>query len=160
MASHFDEEEKYDTVYERYVNDKRDIIPLETYDDGSFTLMTEMAAEQTVSVSVLYAHPGPRLASRSEALYVLGRKNCVIDAREFIDSYIRPTEYRNPEMKFPQVPVHPKFISLIKELNAQSGAKHVTLSSTLNNILDIFFYHNSDAVACIQAGIVGKGSRQ
>lgn len=160
MALPFDKDEDYDVVFERYKNDSREIIPIEKYDNGMFTMMTEMAAEQTISVSVLATTPGPKLASRAEALYVLGKKKCNMDVRDFIDSYIAPTEYRNPDVKFPQVPVHPKFVNLIKELNAQSGAKHVTLSSTLNNILDMFFYHNSDAVACIQAGTIPSVKKQ
>ena len=47
--------------------------------------------------------------------------------------------YRSSSMKFPQVPIAPKFVKMIKDINAGSGVPHATITSTINNILDRFF---------------------
>ncbi len=97
--------------------------------------------ENTLNLSLLSPPEGSKLASEAEALFVLSKDGKVLETTEsgFIEGYISPMVYRSSSMKFPQVPIPPKFVKMIKDMNAGSGVPHATITSTINNILDRFF---------------------
>lgn len=129
---------------EKFRNDPRKTIESERMPDGRFSPHTLYAMENTLNPSLVSPPEGPRLSDETEALYVLSKSGSGVEMSEeyFIDHYIAPMCYRSSSMKFPQVPIAPRFVKLIKEMNAGSGVPHATLTSTLNNILDSFFSSN------------------
>ena len=96
--------------------------------------------ENTLNLSLVFAPEGPKLANEAEALFVLSKNGHIFETVEsdFIEGYISPMVYRSSSMKFPQVPIAPKFVKMIKDMNAGSGVPHATITSTINNILDRF----------------------
>lgn len=153
---------RYEEIEKEYREDKRKVIPAEKYEDRDmFTQKTILAAEKTLNFSAIYTdEDGPVLASEAEALYVLRNSALPGDIEDFVESNIRPRVYQNPEVKYPQVPVHPRLVALIKELNAKSGVPHVTLSSTLNNLLDNWLSGKRGEVFAILAGNTGNASKR
>lgn len=137
------EEEKGDflEVRKSFEKDPRKVIEIEMDKDGRFSERTRYAMENTLNLSLLSPPEGPKLASEAEALFVLSKRGTVLETTEadFIEGYISPMVYRSSSMKFPQVPIAPKFVKMIKDMNAGSGVRHATITSTINNILDRFF---------------------
>ena len=137
------EEEKVDllAVRKSFEKDPRKVIKIEMNKDGIFSERTIYAMENTLNLSLLSPPEGPKLASEAEALFVLSKRGTVLETTEadFIEGYISPMVYRSSSMKFPQVPIAPKFVKMIKDMNAGSGVPHATITSTINNILDRFF---------------------
>ena len=137
------EEEKVDllAVRKSFEKDPRKVIEIEMNKDGIFSERTIYAMENTLNLSLLSPPEGPKLASEAEALFVLSKRGAVLETTEadFIEGYISPKVYRSSSMKFPQVPIAPKFVKMIKGMNAGSGVPHATITSTINNILDRFF---------------------
>lgn len=137
------EEEKSDflEVRKSFEKDSRKVIEIEMDKDGRFSERTRYAMENTLNLSLLSPPEGPKLASEAEALFVLSKRGTVLETTEadFIEGYISPMVYRSSSMKFPQVPIAPKFVKMIKDMNAGSGVPHATITSTINNILDRFF---------------------
>ena len=137
------EEEKVDllAVRKSFEKDPRKVIEIEMNKDGIFSERTIYAMENTLNLSLLSPPEGPKLASEAEALFVLSKRGTVLETTEadFIEGYISPMVYRSSSMKFPQVPIAPKFVKMIKDMNAGSGVPHATITSTINNILDRFF---------------------
>ena len=137
------EEEKVDllAVRKSFEKDPRKVIEIEMNKDGIFSERTIYAMENTLNLSLLSPPEGPKLASEAEALFVLSKNGHILETVEsdFIEGYISPMVYRSSSMKFPQVPIAPKFVKMIKDMNAGSGVPHATITSTINNILDRFF---------------------
>ena len=137
------EEEKVDllAVRKSFEKDPRKVIEIEMNKDGIFSERTIYAMENTLNLSLLSPPEGPKLASEAEALFVLSKYGKQLETIEsdFIEGYISPMVYRSSSMKFPQVPIAPKFVKMIKDMNAGSGVPHATITSTINNILDRFF---------------------
>lgn len=137
------EEEKVDllAVRKSFEKDPRKVIEIEMNKDGIFSERTIYAMENTLNMSLLSPPEGPKLANEAEALFVLSKNGHILETVEsdFIEGYISPMVYRSSSMKFPQVPIAPKFVKMIKDMNAGSGVPHATITSTINNILDRFF---------------------
>lgn len=137
------EEEKVDLldVRKSFEKDPRKVIEIEMNKDGIFSERTIYAMENTLNLSLLSPPEGPKLANEAEALFVLSKNGHILETVEsdFIEGYISPMVYRSSSMKFPQVPIAPKFVKMIKDMNAGSGVPHATITSTINNILDRFF---------------------
>lgn len=137
------EEEKVDflAVRKSFEKDPTKFIEIEMNKDGGFSERTIYAMENTLNLSLLSPPEGPRLANEAEALFVLSKHGKGLETIEsdFIEGYISPMVYRSSSMKFPQVPIAPKFVKMIKDMNAGSGVPHATITSTINNILDRFF---------------------
>ena len=137
------EEEKVDllAVRKSFEKDPRKVIEIEMNKDGIFSERTIYAMENTLNLSLLSPPEGPKLANEAEALFVLSKNGHILETVEsdFIEGYISPMVYRSSSMKFPQVPIAPKFVKMIKDMNAGSGVPHATITSTINNILDRFF---------------------
>lgn len=137
------EEEKVDllAVRKSFEKDPRKVVEIEMNKDGIFSERTIYAMENTLNLSLLSPPEGPKLASEAEALFVLSKYGKQLETIEsdFIEGYISPMVYRSSSMKFPQVPIAPKFVKMIKDMNAGSGVPHATITSTINNILDRFF---------------------
>lgn len=137
------EEEKVDLldVRKSFEKDPRKVIEIEMNKDGIFSERTIYAMENTLNLSLLSPPEGPKLANEAEALFVLSKNGQILETVEsdFIEGYISPMVYRSSSMKFPQVPIAPKFVKMIKDMNAGSGVPHATITSTINNILDRFF---------------------
>ena len=128
-------------VRKSFEKDPRKVIEIEMNKDGIFSERTIYAMENTLNMSLLSPPEGPKLANEAEALFVLSKNGHILETVEsdFIEGYISPMVYRSSSMKFPQVPIAPKFVKMIKEMNAGSGVPHATITSTINNILDRFF---------------------
>ena len=124
-----------------FEKDPRKVIEIEMNKDGIFSERTIYAMENTLNMSLLSPPEGPKLANEAEALFVLSKNGHILETVEsdFIEGYISPMVYRSSSMKFPQVPIAPKFVKMIKDMNAGSGVPHATITSTINNILDRFF---------------------
>lgn len=137
------EEEKVDflAVRKSFEKDPTKFIEIEMNKEGGFSERTIYAMENTLNLSLLSPPEGPRLANEAEALFVLSKHGKGLETTEsdFIEGYISPMVYRSSSMKFPQVPIAPKFVKMIKDMNAGSGVPHATITSTINNILDRFF---------------------
>lgn len=128
-------------VRKSFEKDPRKVIEIEMNKDGIFSERTIYAMENTLNMSLLSPPEGPKLANEAEALFVLSKNGHILETVEsdFIEGYISPMVYRSSSMKFPQVPIAPKFVKMIKDMNAGSGVPHATITSTINNILDRFF---------------------
>ena len=128
-------------VRKSFEKDPRKVIEIEMNKDGIFSERTIYAMENTLNMSQLSPPEGPKLANEAEALFVLSKNGHILETVEsdFIEGYISPMVYRSSSMKFPQVPIAPKFVKMIKDMNAGSGVPHATITSTINNILDRFF---------------------
>ena len=128
-------------VRKSFEKDPRKVIEIETNKDGIFSERTIYAMENTLNMSLLSPPEGPKLANEAEALFVLSKNGHILETVEsdFIEGYISPMVYRSSSMKFPQVPIAPKFVKMIKDMNAGSGVPHATITSTINNILYRFF---------------------
>jgi len=128
-------------VRKSFEKDPRKVIEIEMNKDGIFSERTIYAMENTLNMSLLSPPEGSKLANEAEALFVLSKNGHILETVEsdFIEGYISPMVYRSSSMKFPQVPIAPKFVKMIKDMNAGSGVPHATITSTINNILDRFF---------------------
>lgn len=128
-------------VRKSFEKDPRKVIEIEMNKDGIFSERTIYAMENTLNMSLLSPPEGPKLANEAEALFLLSKNGHILETVEsdFIEGYISPMVYRSSSMKFPQVPIAPKFVKMIKDMNAGSGVPHATITSTINNILDRFF---------------------
>lgn len=128
-------------VRKSFEKDPRKVIEIEMNKDGIFSERTIYAMENTLNMSLLSPPEGPKLANEAEALFVLSKNGHILETVEsdFIEGYISPMVYRSSSMKFPQVPIAPKFVKMIKDMNAGSGVPHAAITSTINNILDRFF---------------------
>lgn len=136
--------DSFQSDFEEFKKDPRKTIDAERMPDGRFSPYTLYAMENTLNPSLVTPPEGPKLSNETEALFVLSKSGSGLEMSEedFIDHYIAPMCYRSSSMKFPQVPIAPKFVKLIKEMNAGSGVPHATITSTVNNILDVFFTSN------------------
>lgn len=144
---------------DEFRKDTRKTIEVETMPDGRFSPYTRYAMENTLNPSLICPPEGPRLSTEAEALYVLSKLSAPLEMSEddFIYNNIAPMHYRSSSMKFPQVPIAPKFVKLIKEMNVGSGVPHATLTSTVNNILDRFFASNIQVSHRVRLGFGKAG---